>query len=161
MIGKLFKASVVGIIWSYIYIFATELLLYYLWNFDYLSPQDWRTINTFWEHGEVIKTWKDYLFILSLLVVIPLWFWGWKYLYRQNYLEILLWPLNAYNRHIINRYGSESKRILLKNIGNSVKVEEEMKQKTAAIKPIEWKEADKVRQAVSEKISSSHKPKKD
>lgn len=161
MIGKLFKASVVGIIWSYIYIFATELLLYYLWNFDYLSPQDWNTINTFWEHGGVIKTWKDYLFILSLLVVIPLWFWGWKYLYRQNYLEILLWPLNAYNRHIINRYGSESKRILLKNIGTSVKVEEEMKQKTAAIKPIEWKEADKVRQAVSEKISSSHKPPKD
>ena len=161
MLGKLFKASVVGIIWSYIYIFATELLLYYLWNFDYLSPQDWHTINTFWEHGGVIKTWKDYLFLLSLLVIIPLWFWGWKYLYRQNYAEILLWPLNAYNRHIIKRYGSESKRILLKNIGTSVKVEEEMKQKTAAIKPIEWKEADKVRQAVSEKIISSQKQEQD
>ena len=67
----------------------------------------------------------------------------------------MLWPINAYNRYIINRYGNESKRILLKNIGTSMKIEEEMKQKTEAIKPIEWKEADKVRQAVSEKISSN------
>ena len=155
MIKKLFKALVVGIIWSYLYIFVTELLLYYLWNFDYLSPQDWQTINTFWEHGGVIKTGKDYLFLLSLLLVVPLWLLGWKYLYRQNYVEILLWPINAYNRHIIKHYGSESKRILLKNIGTLVKVEEEIKQKTEALKPIEWKEADKVRQAVSEKISSN------
>lgn len=38
MIKKLLKASVVGVIWSYFYIFVTDLLLIYIWNFDYLSP---------------------------------------------------------------------------------------------------------------------------
>lgn len=155
MIKKLLKASVVGVIWSYFYIFVTDLLLIYIWNFDYLSPADWQTVNIFWKQGGVIKNGKDYLFLFSLLMLVPFWLAGWKYLYNRNYIEILLWPLTAYNRFIIRKYGEGSPRILLKNMGTGIKIEEELKLKTEAVKPIEWKEADKVRRAVSEKLSAS------
>ncbi len=38
---------------------------------------------------------------------------------------------------------------------SGTKIEEELKLKTETVKPIEWKEADKVRRAVSEKLSAS------
>lgn len=88
-------------------------------------------------------------------MLVPLWLSGWKYLYNRNYIEILLWPLTAYNRFIIRKYGEGSPRILLKNMGTGIKIEEELKLKTETVKPIEWKEADKVRRAVSEKLSAS------
>ena len=40
-------------------------------------------------------------------------------------------------------------------MGTGIKIEEELKLKTETVKPIEWKEADKVRRAVSEKLSAS------
>ena len=155
MIKKLLRICIIGVVWSCTYAFVTNFLLIYIWNFDYLSPTDWQTINIFWKQGGVIESGKDYFFLFSLLMLIPLWLAGCKFWYHRNYLEIMLWPLTAYNNFIIRKYGESSPRILLKNMGTGIKIEEEVKIRTESVKPIEWKEADKLRQAVSEKLSTN------
>ena len=83
MIKKIFKflkALVVGSVWTVIFVYIAENIMIYLWNFDILNTRDWQIINSFWESGGKIKAGKDYIFILMLLALIPLWFCGWKWI---------------------------------------------------------------------------------
>lgn len=66
----------------------------------------------------------------------------------------------AYNRHIIKKYGSQAgKRFILKNMGQSTKIEEDIKVATNAVKPNPEQDADKIREAVKNKLSKA-RPKK-
>lgn len=68
---------------------------------------------------------------------------------------MLLSPIRLYNNYIIRKYGASSKRILLKNMGRSAKIKdqiEEMSKPNTQIKTDE--EVNKIRSAVAEKISS-------
>ena len=159
MIKKCIKTIIIGGVWTILYLFVTEFLFINIWHFDYLSPRHWHTINTFWQNGGVIKTAGDYLFLLSLLLLFPLWYWGLKFAYKLNYISILLWPFTAYNKILIERYKKSYSRIVLKNIGTSTKVEEEIKQKTSAIKPQEYNNADKIRDAINQKLLSEQNKK--
>ena len=86
-----------------------------------------------------------------------MWFVLLKRLLCLNYLNLLLSPFLLFNKLSINKYKAQNKRILLKNIGTSVKVEEEIKLKTATVKPQERNEADKIRSAVSQKLKNEQK----
>ena len=159
MIKKVLKAVVVGVIWSVLYLFVSRCL-FVLWaGFDYFSIEDWKLIEHRWKAGAVIKNVHDYLVLFYLLMLVPVWLLGWKYWYRLNYLKVLLWPFEKFSQLLLSRYSLPNKRIILKNIGTTVKVEEEIKLKTAAIKPEDRNEADKIRQAVSEKLRESQKNK--
>ena len=48
---KFMKFIIVGIVWSYVFIYASVLLTIKLWNFNYLSVSDWGIIDTYWEQG--------------------------------------------------------------------------------------------------------------
>ena len=103
----------------------------------------------------VIKKAKDYLFLFMLLCVPWFWIWGWRLLTRVNYLNILLFPVNAYNRYIINKYGHDSSRIILKNLKSSQKSIEEIKARLESIKPEAPKEVNTIREEIRKKLENT------
>ena len=131
-----------------------------IWNFDILNMRDWQVINTFWESGGNIKTGRDYLFVGMLLALIPLWFWGWRFFYRLSFVKILLFPITWYNNRMIRKYGENTPRIILKNMGaakSKPNMEEIIEQRLKeSAKPRE-KETGKIRRSIQEKISASEK----
>ena len=123
---KLGKILLVGIIWSYVYIRSTLFLFKSVWSFNYLSQAHWKVINTYWNEGGKISTGKDYLFVLCLLLLIPLWLWGWRRLCRTNFLSIILSPVTWYQKREAENYIKSMSRIKIHNIG--ISVGEEVKQ---------------------------------
>ena len=58
MIRKLFKilkAAIVGAVWTVVFVYAAQIIMISIWNFDILNMRDWQVINTFWESGGKIK----------------------------------------------------------------------------------------------------------
>lgn len=80
---------------------------------------------------------------------------GWRLLTRVNYLNILLFPVNAYNRYIINKYGHDSSRIILKNLKSSQKSIEEIKARLESIKPEAPKEVNTIREEIRKKLENT------
>lgn len=124
MLKKLLKFSkflLIGIIWTYLFVYISLMFTVAVWNFNYFSLTDWEIINSYWNQGGSIKTAKDYGLFLSLFLFIPLWLLGWKYLYHRNFIAILLLPITSYNNHMIKKYGADTSRIILKNMGSTAK----------------------------------------
>jgi hypothetical protein len=162
MIKKLLKISrflIIGIIWSYIYAFLTSYITIYFWKFNILSINSWKIISAYWNNGGIIKTSNDYIFLFTLLIIFVIWLIGLIILRKKSLLGILLAPVFLYNDHIIKKYGEDSKRIILKNMGISKKtdikelVEKELNKKAKDIK----KERIDVRGSISKKIMSIKK----
>ena len=128
-----------------------------LWSFNLFSARSWQIINRFWEAGGVIKTVEDYTFLIMLTSLPIVWLLGWKFFLKQNYLNILLAPINAYNNHIIKKYGHESKRIVLRNVKSSQQMIEEIKEQIENIKPAKSQEAGNIRSEVIKTISQINK----
>lgn len=50
MIRKLFKilkAAIVGAVWTVVFVYAAQIIMISVWNFDILNMRDWQVINTF------------------------------------------------------------------------------------------------------------------
>lgn len=154
-IYKSLRTLLIGLIWSYVYLLITNSLLIYFWNFSTLSANSWRLLRLYWESGGAIKVGKDYLLLTILLLLIPVWILGWRRLLKKNYLEIFLAPIRIYNDYIIRKYGASSNRILLKNMGRSRKITEQIEEMSKPKSQIRTdEEVNKIRNAVAEKISS-------
>ena len=114
------KWIIVGAFWSYIYLYGTLLLFKSVWGFNYLSRSNWRVISGFWNQGGKIRTGSDYLFITCLILLVPLWLWGWKKLYKANLFAFLLAPILWYQKKKADKYIKGMSRIKIHNIGISV-----------------------------------------
>lgn len=156
-IFRFIRFVIIGFAWSYLFIFCANFLMYGLWNFNILSARSWQTITAFWQSGGVIKTGKDYIFLIMLFSLPIIWIFGWRYFNRISYKDILLWPINAYNRRIIRKYGHDSSRIVLKNMKSSQKMIEDIKNELESIKPEKAKEVQNIRQQINQVISSEIK----
>lgn len=155
MIFKAFKITLVGIIWSYIFIYCSNVLFSYLWGFNLLSPQSWKKIADYWNQGGAIREGKDYVFLLMIFLLVPFWIIGWKKLYRIDYIRIVISPFTLYNHFVINRCCRNGGRIALKNVGKTKKVKLEIKERKEAVKPHPEQDADRIRQAVKNKLNKS------
>lgn len=154
---SLIRFIIIGLIWSYVFIFFAQLTMINLWSFNLFSARSWLVINKFWEAGGVIKTAKDYTFLAMLAFLPIVWILGWRFLLRCNYLNILLFPINAYNRHIIKKYGHESKRVVLRNVKSSQKIIEEIKEQLESIKPAKNQEVNNIRREVLKTLAEMNK----
>lgn len=158
MITKILKIGLIGIVWSYLYFYYANILFLYLWGFDLFLPDSWHKIALFWDYGGVIREGKDYAFLLTLVVTPIIWLLGWRMLCRISLIKILVWPFETYNRHIAKKYGNRAgKRIILKNMGQGTKIEEDIKVATEAVKANPEQDADKIREAVKNKLSKAQK----
>lgn len=115
---KFLRFSIVGIVWTAIFLMVCLYFFVFVWNFNFLSPQDRSFLIAFWKHGGVIKSYSDYLFVFSFLICFFLWIWGYKKLLRVNYFTVLLKPLELFRQLEARRY-KPSSRIVIKNIGTS------------------------------------------
>lgn len=157
MIKKILKTLIIIGVWTVLYLFVTRFLFVHLVGWDYLSSLEWQRIEYRWNSGAAIKTFRDYMVLFALLMLVPVWFVGCKYWYRVNYINVLLFPFKCINKIMLKRYDVGNKRIILRNIGTGMKVEEEIKLKTATVKPEERNEAGKIRNAISKKIRDEQK----
>ncbi len=155
-IFKTIRLALIGLAWTYVFILFSNSELIVAWNFNMLSKRSWKTISSFWQAGGTIKTAKDYLFLLNLLLIPVLWGWGWHFLNRQNYTSILIWPYTVYNNHVIKRL-KKSSSVSLKNIGASGNDVEIIKNEINSIKPEKVKEVSDIRKNIQEKINSLNK----
>lgn len=153
---KLITSGIFLIVWTYIYLTLSGLILIYFWNFNFFSKHSWMTIYQYWENGGIIYSWKDYTLIILLLCYLPLWYLGWKKAKKIDWISIILWPINKYNQKIMDKYEDEIQHLTIKNMGTSdVKIEEQIEMMSKPKVKIETDaEVKKIRSAVSEKISS-------
>ena len=158
-IYKIFRTILIGAVWTYLFLVVSNYIMFQLWNFNFMSARSWQTISRFWESGGIIKTKTDYIFLLMLISLPFLWILGWIKALKIDYLSILLYPLNSYNRYIINKYGHDSSRIVLKNIKSSQKIIEEIKNQLESIKPAKTKEVSSIRAEVQKKLEKINQPK--
>lgn len=154
---RLIRNLLIGLIWTYLFLFLMGNIFLMVWHFNFFSARSWQTIMAFWQAGGIIKTSADYLFLLALVAVPFLWVFGWRGLIKVDYLGILLWPINAYNRRIIKKYGHQSGRIILKNLKSSQEQIEAVKQQLESIKPEKPKEVHTIRDGIHKKLESSQK----
>ncbi len=156
-ITYIFRFSLVGCLWTYAFLMCANYITFFIWNFNFLSSHSWKIIYNFWNTGGVIKTGSDYIFILFLFSLPFFWFFGWIYFLRVNYVNIILYPINAYNSYVIKKYGQESSRIVLKNVKSTQKVIEEIKDQLESIKPEKTKEAANIRSQIIKKLEQNNK----
>ncbi|MBE6452166.1 MAG: hypothetical protein E7012_01585 [Alphaproteobacteria bacterium] len=122
-----------------------------------MSEHSWQIIRSFWNAGGTIKALSDYVFIIVLLSTPFIWILGLKKLLKIKYISLLLYPLNLYNRYIINKYGSDSSRIVLRNIKSGQKIIEEIKDQLDSIKPEKNKESSNIRAEINKTINNINK----
>lgn len=154
---KFLRFIFIGTLWSYIYLYYADFLIIKMWRFNILSHTDWMTIESFWNQGGVIKQSKDYLFLSVLILIIPVWILTLYFACKIHYLDILLYPIYKYNQHITQKYGKDSSRIILRNMGRGKKIQTQIEEMVAATKPKSNQnmETNKVRQAIEEKLKAS------
>ena len=158
-IYKIFRTFLIGAVWTYFFLTVANYIMFSLWNFNFMSARSWQVLNKFFETDWALKTKADYFFLLMLFILPFLWVWGWIKVLKINYLNILLYPINAYNRYIINKYGHDSSRIVLKNIKSSQKIIEQIKTQLESIKPAKTKEVGNIRAEVQKKLEQINQPK--
>ena len=116
---KFLKWITVGAIWSYIYLYSSLLLFKSVWGFNYLSRSSWHLISDFWQSGGKIYSVSDYIFVICLILFIPVWIYGWKKLYKTNFVALIVSPVLWYQNKSANKYLKKLNRIKILNIGIS------------------------------------------
>ena len=154
---KIFRTALIGLLWTYFFLIISNYLMYQLWSFNFMSAHSWQTISRYWNSVGVINSAPDYIFLLMLFSLPLVWLIGWILLLRVDYLNILLYPINAYNRRIINKYGHDSSRVVLRNLKSSQKMIEEIKEQLESIKPAKNKEVNNIRLEVQKKLGELNK----
>lgn len=156
---RFFKILLISTVWSYLYFITVRFIFLYIWKFDILLTEYWVTIAEFWNSGGVISKFKDFMFVSSLIIIIPLWLYMLIKLIKFDYTNIIVYPVKLYNSYIEKKYGSNSSRIAFKNIGishNDVSFEDmvKMKMKESEKGGEKELEATKIRNIIKEKIKN-------
>lgn len=154
---KLLKFIITGAVWTYIYICGTLMLFKHIWGFNYLSSKSWHVLSTYWNNGGAINTVKDFLLLLCLILLIPLWIKGWRKLYRLNYASFLLSPILWYQKKEADNSLRSMSRIKIRNIGSSIgddikqDFENKLKKRQAAVSN-EAKSSQNIRLQLKDKL---------
>lgn len=159
---KFVKFYFVGVVWSVILFSVFDFILQIIWNFSLFSLSDWKLLNTFWNTGGAIRSFADYVFVLILLAILPIWVWGWRRALKIKIIPLLLKPYDWYTAKKIAEYEQNTSRIVLKNMGTSVKKESDEDEIKNELKQIEKnldnsKLTTQIRDTISQKISDAKK----
>ncbi|MFI3242081.1 MAG: hypothetical protein R3Y43_05895 [Alphaproteobacteria bacterium] len=118
-IKKFIKLIFIFCVIAYPFTFISQKFFMGIFNFNYLSPFDWDTIPKFVQSGGVIKGTKDYWLLITLAFNPILFLIIWRYFYKKGFLKLFLYFINRYNARMIKKYGENTKRIVLKNLGRA------------------------------------------
>ena len=118
-LGHYFRLLLVLIGWTSLYLWVVNLVMIYFWHFNIFEKRYWLVINDFWNAGGVIDQFSEYMFLLMLILIIPLWILGFKKASHISYTRLIFFPIFWYNDYISKKYASAPEHIVLKNIGSS------------------------------------------
>lgn len=156
-IGQALKFAIILLLWSTLWCAVTQQVIYKIWNFDYLSFNQWRVIKAFWDKNGVIRGASDYMLFVTLIVIAVVWYFGFKKLYRIQYGKFFLKPFQSFSKRQITKYENESKHVVIKNlvVGEKMTLEELIQQKIDAEQGVGAgpKESEVLRQNISKKIT--------
>ncbi len=159
---KFGKWLLVGVVWTYLFVYVSLFVTVGFWNFNYLSLSDWGIISSYWNQGGSIKEAKDYFLFITLILSILLWLAGWRYFYHRDLVAMLLAPLNWYNKRMLKKYGQNASRIVLKNMGTTGKklnpeelIEEKLKDIKSGMEQQE-KNSDILREKLKERFEQKN-----
>jgi|GEM_PF-318030 len=120
-LGKYLRFLLVATGWTVLYAFIVKLIMWQFWQFDIFDTKYWGIISKFWNEGGVINTASEYLFLLALVLIIPLWYWGLRKVNKLSFVKIIFFPVFWYYDYQNRKYGSETApRVVIKNIGTKV-----------------------------------------
>jgi|GEM_PF-6382274 len=156
-IGHLLKFLIIGVLWSTFWVALTQQIVLRIWNFNYISLKQWQMVRAFWQQNGVIKGLSDYMLFITLLVVLLVWYFGFKKLYHTDYVKLFLRPFEYFNKKQIEKYESEGKHVVIKNlvVGEKMTVEDLINQKIKEEKSAlpAQKESEVLRHNISQKIN--------
>lgn len=152
--AKSLKVLFIGVLWTAAFLYAARLILIYIWHFDIFYRKQWGVLSGYWNNNGVIMSGTDYLFFLTLLILVLVWGIGWRLLAKANYLKLLLYPFEYFNNYEIKKYENVDTHVVIKNIAVSEKltVEDVIQERIKKEKVNKVKEADQLRRNISEKI---------
>ncbi len=151
---KLIRAALIFVIWTVLFAFLSNQLIFLVWNFDFMSAHSWNILSTFWSQGGVIKTTSDVLLLMALFLLPFVWLTGFIFALRKNYLKLLTAPFRIF----CCRKPAEPERIVIKNIKSSQQMIEEIKNEINSVKPEKSKKAGNIRSKIKQTLAQ--KPKK-
>jgi len=152
---KCIKFLFIGAAWSAFWLSVTQKAVIAVWNFNFLSKVQWSMVASFWNANGTIKGVSDYMLFLTLLIVGVVWFFGFRYFLKVNYLKLLLKPFEYFFGKQIEKYNKESKHVVIKNLVVGEKrtlndlIDEKIKSENKQTKA---KESETLRQNVLQKI---------
>ena len=156
-IYRLFKFVILSMVWTLVFLNVARVLIYYGWSFNILSVKQWNMIVQYWNSDGVISGFSDISFFVVLLVALVLWLYGLRKVNEINYLRLFMKPLEYIANRDLKKYEKQDTRIVIKNIsvGEKITVEDIIKNKIKQEKINMSKDADSLRQSISEKIIQS------
>ncbi len=83
--------------WTALYVWIISLIMNYFWHFDIFQKRYWEIIGDFWREGGVIDQPSEYMFLFTLLMIIPVWVWGFKKAKKLSYVKIIFFPVFWYH----------------------------------------------------------------
>lgn len=151
---SLTKFIIIGVLWTIVFLWGSRFLLVYIWHFDILSKKQWVVIAGYWNNNGVIMQLSDYMFFLTLLLLLVVWVIGWRWFSKISYSKLLLGPLNYVLNYRLKKYETDEERVVIKNmnVGEKLSVEDLIQERIKSEKHLESKESEQLRRNISEKI---------
>lgn len=85
--------AVSGILWSILLGFIFQQLFFLVYNVNLLNPKTYRILSNFWNSGGVLHG-TDIVMWGSLLLYLPVCYYGWRKLWNYKYMRLITVPLN-------------------------------------------------------------------
>lgn len=156
-IFKFLRRLLIFIGWTWLFTILSNILIFAIWNFDFMSARSWNLLSEFWNKGGVIKTTSDILLMASLFLLPFLWLTGYFLALKINYAQLLFLPFELFHRLFRDNKNDEPERIVLKNIKSSQQQVEDIKAELESMKPEKAKKAGNIRSEITQKLSKEIK----
>lgn len=96
MIKKIFHyicVLIAGILWSAFLALLFQQLFFLAYHINLLNPRTYKIFSAFWNGGGVLSG-KDVMMLCSLLLYLPICFYGWYKIYHYKFMRLITVPLN-------------------------------------------------------------------
>lgn len=143
-------------LWTWLFVFITNAVFIYIWNFDYTRTTSWTILFDYWNSGGVIKTTSDVILVVSLALLPLLWLFGYIKSLKWNYSNLLLKPINIIYG-MFNRDSKDNERVVIRNIKSSSQRIEDIRNELNSLKPQKANETNDIRYNLKEKVTDELK----
>lgn len=108
-------ALIAGAWWSALLLLLYRLIFFYGYQIDILSPLTYASISNYWNNGGVLKS-GDIFMILGILTYLPIVIFGWRFLWKYHYMNLIMTPLTKISNLGLDKYSGGMPEVNIKNL---------------------------------------------